>query len=145
MFIDEKILLQKGKRYEAEVLWTTTCTIFTKIYTYRYVENFFDAFWIWTDQTYELKNIYLQGEVKKNLNIVDKILIPSEDTIPVGLYNPNYHNEKTVHRGMAVKVTHKLTEVFDSIIFALPVLTFLDDDVLYFYKNICRPIRRKFL
>lgn len=102
---------------------------------------------IWTDQTYEVKTIYLQGEMKKNSNTVervplDEVLLPSSSStgnvvIPNGftqyieLYNPNYHNENTIHRGMSVKVTPEevglvslRTEVFDSILFALPVLGF---------------------
>ena len=88
---------------------------------------------IWMDQTYELRSVYLQG-MNPETQMVERISCPSLETnmmsIPngytlyVSLFSPVYHDEAIVVTPEEVGLITLKDEVQDSVLMAIPILSF---------------------
>lgn len=87
---------------------------------------------IWMDQTYELRSVYLQG-MNPETQIVERMScpsleanmsIPSGYTLYVSLFSPVYHDEAIVATPEEVGLITLKDEVQDSVLMALPILSF---------------------
>jgi hypothetical protein len=102
---------------------------------------------IFADQTYELQSIYLQGENKEEMesgggfetSIIEKIELAELDlggnnvplegrgsgyTLYIQLYNSRYHDNAVIVTPDEVGLVSMKDEVLDSVLSALPILSF---------------------
>jgi hypothetical protein len=92
---------------------------------------------IWMDQSYQVESIYLQKQMNNFNNTVERIpltnliVVDSSESIPSGytqylqVYNPAYHDDKSVIvTPEEIGLVSLRDEIMDSILFALPVLGF---------------------